>query len=247
MWRLPVRRVLAFSVLMLVAACAGRAPVALHPEPPKPGLALLAYSIQAGAFSSADNAIRLAEVLEAQGLNACYFLHEGLYKVRFGDFKTREAARERAEQLVSAGILAGYYIVSPEEYAAAGEDTVLRTGIVETAQSFLGLPYQWGGSSAERGFDCSGLTMAVYRLNGLILPRTSRDQFRAGTEVARRDLGKGDLVFFAFTGWRKISHVGIYVGDGWFIHSPGEGKVVRIDSLSDGYYNARFMGGRTYL
>ena len=205
-----------------------------------------------GAFASAENAVRLAESLEAQGLNASYFLHkEGLYKVRFGDFPTKDEARERAEKLVAAGIIDIYYIVSPEDYAAAKAriygDSVLRTGIVETAETFLGLPYRWGGTSAEGGFDCSGLTMVVYQLNGLNLPRTSRDQFRAGTGVAREGLDKGDLVFFAISGTGKISHVGIYVGDGRFIHSPGKGKVVRIDSLSDGYYDARFMGARTYL
>jgi cell wall-associated NlpC family hydrolase len=141
--------------------------------------------------------------------------------------------------------------VSPEDYAAAKAriygDSVLRTGIVETAESFVGLPYRWGGSSAEEGFDCSGLTMAVYQLNGLNLPRMSGDQFRAGTAVPREGLSEGDLVFFAISGGQKVSHVGIYVGDGRFIHSPGRGKAVRVDSLSDGYYDARYMGGKTYL
>ena len=249
---LTFTRVFILAALFLAAGCAGRGPVVSKPEPPKRELPLLGYSIQVGAFANAENAVRLAESLEAQGLNAYYFLHkEGLYKVRFGDFPTKEEARERAEKLVAAGIIDIYYLVSPEDYAAAKAriygDSVLRTEIVETAESYLGLPYRWGGSSAEGGFDCSGLTMAVYQLNGLNLPRTSRDQFRAGREVSRKDLGKGDLVFFAISGGRKISHVGIYVGDGQFIHSPGRGKVVRTDSLSDGYFDARFMGGKTYL
>jgi hypothetical protein len=249
---LTLTRVFILGALFLASGCAGRTPVVSKPEPPKRELPLLGYTIQVGAFANVENAVRLAESLETQGLNAYYFLHkEGLYKVRFGDFPTREEARDRAEMLVSVGMIDTYYIVSPEDYAAAKAriygDTVLRTGIVETAESFLGLPYRWGGSSAEGGFDCSGLTMAVYQLNGLNLPRTSRDQFGAGSEVSRKDLGKGDLVFFAISEGRKISHVGIYVGNGRFVHSPGRGKVVRTDSLSDGYYGARFMGGRTYL
>jgi len=240
------------AALFLAAGCAGRTPVASKPEPPKRELALLGYSIQAGAFANAENAIRLAESIEAQGANAYYFLHkEGLYKVRFGDFPTREEARDRAEKLVATGIIDTYYIVSPEDYAAAKAriygDSELRTGLVETAESFIGLPYRWAGSSAEEGFDCSGLTVAVYQLNGLNLPRTSRDQFRVGTSVPRETLSKGDLVFFAISGGRKVSHVGIYLGDGRFIHSPGRGKAVRVDSLSDAYYTDRFMGGRTYL
>jgi hypothetical protein len=242
------------AALFLAPGCAGRAPVVPAPEPvkPKKGLALLGYSIQVGAFANVENAVRLTESLEAQGLNAYYFLHkEGLYKVRFGDFPTKEQARERAEQVVASGITDTYYIVSPEDYAASKAriygDSVLRNGIVETAESFVGLPYRWGGSSAEEGFDCSGLTLAVYQLNGLNLPRTSRNQFEAGTAVSREGLSRGDLVFFAISGGRKISHVGIYVGDGRFIHSPGRGKAVREDALSDGYYDARFIGGRTYL
>jgi NlpC/P60 family/SPOR domain len=247
--RMPV---FMLAALFLAAACAGRAPVASKPEPPKRELALLGYSIQAGAFANAENAIRLAESLEAQGADAYYFLHkEGLYKVRFGDFPTGEEARDMAEKLVATGIIDTYYIVSPEDYAAAKAriygDSGLRTGLVETAESFVGLPYRWAGSSADEGFDCSGLTMAAYRLNGLNLPRTSRDQFQAGTPVPRATLSRGDLVFFAISGGRKVSHVGIYVGDGRFIHSPGRGKAVRADSLSDAYYTDRYMSGRTYL
>jgi cell wall-associated NlpC family hydrolase len=153
-----------FAALVLAAyvvapGCAVRAPVVHEPEPGKPRskLAVLGYSIQAGAFSNVDNAVRLAASLEVQGLNAYYFLHkEGLYRVRFGDFQTREQALERAENLIASGIIETYYIVRPEDYAAAKAvihgDAILRDGIVETAQSFIGLPYRWGGTSAEEGF-----------------------------------------------------------------------------------------------
>lgn len=245
-------RMLILAAAFLMTGCAGRPPVVSKPEPPKRELALLGYSVQVGAFANAENAVRLAEFLENQGLNAYYFLDkEGLYKVRFGDFPNREEALDRAEKLVGEGTIDVYYIVNPEDSAAARAriygDSVLRNGIVETAETFVGHPYRWGGSSAEEGFDCSGLALAVYQLNGLNLPRTSMDQFKAGTAVPREGLGRGDLVFFAISGGRKVSHVGIYVGDNQFIHSPGRGKVVRKDSLSDDYYGGRFMGARTYL
>jgi len=255
MRNLPARRtpVFVLAALFLAAGCASRAPVAPEPEQTiRRDLALLGFSIQVGAFANSEKAVRLAESLEARGLNAYYFFHkEGLYKVRFGDFPTREEARYSAELLVSSGIIDTYYIVSPEDYAAARArvygDSVLRSGLADTAESFIGLPYRWGGSSLEEGFDCSGLTMAVYQLNGLNLPRTSRDQFGVGKSVPRESLNKGDLVFFAISGGRKVSHVGIYLGEGLFIHSPGRGKAVRVDSLSDAYFADRFVGGRSYL
>jgi cell wall-associated NlpC family hydrolase len=248
-----------FAALLLVGmvvapGCAVRAPVVHAPGPEKPGskLAMLGYSIQAGAFADVDNAVRLAASLEVQGLNAHYFLHEeGLYRVRFGDFQTGEEALERAENLVASGVIETYYIVRPEDYTAARAviqgDAILRDGIVQTAKRFVGLPYRWGGTSPEKGFDCSGLTTAVYQLNGLDLPRSSAEQFRVGTVVIGDGLNKGDLVFFAVSGGRRVSHVGIYTGDGRFVHAPGRGKAVREDLLSDAYYKARYRGGRTYL
>ena len=245
---------LAIGAVILAAGCAGRAPVVPEPEPPTTAreLSLMGYSVQAGAFSMADNAVRLTASLEAQGLSAYYFLHEeGLYRVRFGDYPTREQALKEAEDLVGAGIIDVYYIVHPEESAAARAaifgDAILRDGILETARRFIGLPYRWGGSSAADGFDCSGLTTAVYRLNGLNLPRTSAAQFRTGTPVARENLHRGDLVFFATPGGRNVSHVGIYAGGGRFIHAPGRGKAVREDFLSASYYRARYAGARTCL
>ncbi len=243
-----------FLLFVVCAGCATKPVV-----PPKPPLAppgrevpRMGYSIQVGAFTNVDNAIRLTESLEKQGMTAYYFHHKsGLFKVRFGDFPTREAARIKAEALVQAGVFSEYYIVSPEDYALAmvrlyGEATV-RNEIVETAEAFIGLPYQWGGSSAEEGFDCSGLTMAVYQLNGLNLPRSSRDQYSIGAPVERTELAKGDLVFFATKGREKVSHVGVYTGDGRFIHAPGKGKTIRVDTLADRYYVSRYLGARKYL
>jgi hypothetical protein len=227
------------------------APSPIEP-PPLKELPQLGFTIQVGAFTVVGNAIRLTASLNRQNLDAYYFLHpSGLYKVRFGDFSTKELARQRAENLVTAGTIEEFYIVSPEEYALAkrvthGED-YLRMELVSTARSFLGVPYSWGGTSPEEGFDCSGLTMAVYELNGLKLPRSSKDQFTAGTPVDRNQLLKGDLVFFATSQGEKVTHVGIYTGDDQFIHAPGKDKRIRIDSLSNGYFKSNYIGARTYL
>ena len=242
--------------VLLAAACAGKgvveAPSIPPPEKPKKELAPMGYSIQVGAFLNVDNAVRLTESLEKQGLSAYYFHHEtGLYKVRFGDFPSKEGARLRAESLAAAGVILGYYIVSPEDYAAAKARIYgaahLRNEIVETAESFIGIPYRWGGSSPDHGFDCSGLAMAVYQYNGLNLPRSSREQYEVGTAVERSEVDRGDLVFFATSRMRRVSHVGVYTGDGRFVHAPGRGKKIRVNSLSDKYYAWRYVGARTYL
>lgn len=244
----------ALAFVLLLSGCLDRAVVSPpRPEPVSPReLPRMGYAIQIGAFSSVDNAIRLTEELERQGLNAYYFHHKtGLFKVRFGDFPSKEAARAKGEDLISAGTIDAYFIVSPDDYAVAGARIYgpanLRNELIETAEGFIGLPYRWGGSSPDEGFDCSGLAMAVYQLNGLNLPRSSREQFMAGTRVERSQLAKGDLVFFATAGGKKTSHVGIYTGDDRFIHAPSRGKTIRSDSLSDGYYAARYVGARTYL
>ena len=217
----------------------------------KKALPRLGYTIQAGAFANAENAARLTRSLQANGLDATYFVaRQGLYKVRFGNFPTKEQARARAEEIRKGGIIEEFYVVSPGEYAVAQREArgeaYLREELVRSARSFLGVPYLWGGASAETGFDCSGLTMTVYQLNGLDLPRTSREQFVTGTPVDRSSLEKGDLIFFSAVG-DKVSHVGIYAGNGLFIHAPGRGKKIRTDPLAKEYFSRAFVGARSYL
>ncbi|UCE23022.1 MAG: C40 family peptidase [Candidatus Aminicenantes bacterium] len=212
----------------------------------------MGYAIQVGAFSAVDNAIKLNKSLRRKGLNAYYFAHpSGLYKVRFGDFRTKKAAEKKAKRLVKAGIIDEYYIVAPEEYAVAQEKKFgkqyLRSEIVATAKRFLGIPYAWGGASPSEGFDCSGLTMTVYRINGLNLPHSSRAQYKTGTPVSKSRLRKGDLVFFATRRGRRVSHVGIYTGNNQFIHAPGNNKRVQTESLSNSYFRENYVGARTYL
>jgi hypothetical protein len=244
----------AFCVIIAAGGCGGRTPVSYGPQPAvqQKRLAMMGYSIQVGAFSLLDNAVRLTELLEGQGLNAYYFVHEtGLYKVRFGDFPSKEIARDHAEHIRATGTIDEYYIVSPDDYAAVKErqygQGYIRDKLVETAKRFVGVPYRWGGSSPGGGFDCSGLTQAVYQLNGLNLPRSSKIQYQAGEPVKQSQLSPGDLVFFATSGGGTVSHVGIYTGQNKFIHAPGRGKRIRTDRLSKRYFKTRYVGARTYL
>lgn len=229
-----------------------RKKTAVKPKAEKKLLARMGYAIQTGAFSKAENAARFTEDLKGRGIEATYFVAKtGLYKVRFGNYTRREDAVSVAEILKSMGVIGDFYIVTPESYAVTQSkvkgEAYLRGELVKAAKSFIGVPYLWGGTSAEDGFDCSGLTMTVYQLNGLNLPRTSVDQYGAGQAIGRDHLEEGDLVFFSTSGSGKISHVGIYIGEDRFIHAPRRGKKIGIESLSNGYFAKRFLGGRSYL
>jgi cell wall-associated NlpC family hydrolase len=117
--------------------------------------------------------------------------------------------------------------------------------LVLSAMNFLGVPYRRGGNG-EAGFDCSGFTRHVFEMSlGLVLPRRADEQAKSKSllEVTRDELKPGDLVFFN-TMKRAFSHVGIYVGDGKFIHSPRTGGEVRIEDMREAYWAKRFNGAR---
>jgi hypothetical protein len=245
---------LSATLSILITGCS-RQPEIKGPDkipPPQKEVAHVGYTIQVGAFRNLENAVRLTRSLRDYDLNAYYFKHEsGLYKVRFGDFSSKSAALDQAERMRSSGTIQDFYIVNPDEHAVRLEPEqgihYLRAEIALRAESYLGIPYQWGGISPENGFDCSGLTMAVYNLVGLNLPRSSRDQFTTGTPISENQLERGDLVFFETGSRGRISHVGIYMGEDRFIHAPGKNKKIRYDSLASGYFRSRFAGARTYL
>ena len=116
--------------------------------------------------------------------------------------------------------------------------------MVVGALGFLGVPYRFGGVSVETGFDCSGFVRAMYdQAMGLALPRRAEEQARATEKIDRSDLRPGDLVFFN-TMRRAFSHVGIYIGDGKFIHAPRTGSQVRVESMNVSYWQRRFNGAR---
>mgnify|MGYP006198791331 FL=1 len=117
-------------------------------------------------------------------------------------------------------------------------------GMVEQAMGLLGVPYRRGGNTESTGFDCSGFVRHLYEKSvGQILPRRAVDQARATEVIERDELKPGDLVFFN-TMRRTFSHVGIYVGDGKFIHAPRAGKAVNIDDMRSAYWQKRFNGAR---
>lgn len=119
--------------------------------------------------------------------------------------------------------------------------------LVVTAMGFLGVPYRRGGNSVETGFDCSGFVKAIYEQGvGLILPRRANEQAAATQKIDRKDLQPGDLVFFN-TLRRTFSHVGIYIGDNKFIHSPKPGAQVRVEDMGVPYWSTRFDGARRVI
>ena len=116
--------------------------------------------------------------------------------------------------------------------------------LVVNAMGFLGVPYKRGGNTAETGFDCSGFVRAMYEQSiGLILPRRAEQQAAATQNIDKSELKPGDLVFFN-TLRRTFSHVGIYVGEGRFIHSPKPGAEVRVENMNINYWATRFDGAR---
>ncbi|AUI69966.2 C40 family peptidase [Beggiatoa leptomitoformis] len=117
--------------------------------------------------------------------------------------------------------------------------------ILTQANKVLGTRYRFGGKTPSSGFDCSGLVYYAHSKIGISLPRTAHDQYLASLPVQHTDLQPGDLVFFKTNRSRRISHVGIYVGNDKFIHAPSRGRNVTVDSLASGYYAKRFVrGGR---
>ena len=214
-----------------------------------PRLPGILFTIQVGAFSTTERAARFAAGLISHGLDAYYFIDtDGLFKVRFERYQTREAALARAAALKAGGVIDDFFIVQPVPDAyRIDPQNALRNSIVSTARRFVGTPYRWGGESVQRGFDCSGLTMTVYRLNGLELPRNSRSQFDAGEPTPRDALKPGDLVFFATGRKGRVSHVGVYSGRGQFIHAPGQGRKIQAASMNSRYFRKRYMGARRYF
>jgi cell wall-associated NlpC family hydrolase len=128
----------------------------------------------------------------------------------------------------------------PQPYANNPVGSKRAADIVRLATAELGKPYVYGGDT-PRGFDCSGLVYYVFRHAGVAVPRTANEQLYASHPVDYRDMQPGDLVFFEIAGDVQM-HVGIYVGNGEFVHAPETGKSVSYARLDNSYWKARFVG-----
>jgi len=131
---------------------------------------------------------------------------------------------------------------------AAPDNASPASKIVSRAHQLIGTPYRWGGASVSQGFDCSGLLFYLFRSEaGIVIPRTTHSMLRSKARtIERRHLKTGDAVFFRHNGGRRLNHVGIYIGNNRFIHSPRTGKRIRIDSLDHRYWNKSYLTAKRF-
>lgn len=154
---------------------------------------------------------------------------------------THTSSKKPRKFFVAALLFAQLAFIAPAQ--ADDGNTSIISGLISKAKTLIGTPYRFGGVGPG-GFDCSGFMQYVFKKSADIdLPRTSSDMATMGEKVAKADLQQGDMVFFAHNGSR-ISHVGMYVGDGKFIHSPSTGKSVEIVNLDSKYWKSRFITAR---
>jgi len=263
-------RFLTVCLLLLV-------PVATGCAAQRAGLTSVGFAIQVGAFSDVKNAERLTHKLQRQGVEAFYFKKEnGIYAVRFGDFERREDAGKAARKLVQDRVVSSYFIAPPqtqrhtvreqslrkapapsismppvavserEDHASRRDTDGMGDVAARTAERFVGIPYRWGGNTVVDGMDCSGFVRAVYNLCGVNIPRTSREQYLVGDAVGRDELKDGDVVFFGASA-DQINHVGIFIGNGRFVHAPRRGDDIKVTSMDDSYFLKRYVGAKRYF
>ncbi len=154
------------------------------------------------------------------------------------------AVRVPDRDLLFASDVSQQIVAAAEEAAAEPKKEGRAQTLLKGALALLGTPYRWGGTSPEAGFDCSGLVGYVFRTAlGIELPRVSRDMARDGEKVERSSLVPGDLVFFSRRG-KRVDHVGIYIGEGRFLHAPRTGRDVTVSELDTGYWSRKFLQAR---
>ncbi|MDZ5112570.1 C40 family peptidase [Pseudomonas putida] len=140
-------------------------------------------------------------------------------------------------------------VVEPQVTYSQPSPSPIADDVLMRAIGLVGAPYRWGGNTPDSGFDCSGLIKYVYRdAAGISLPRSTREMIvmRAPT-VDAKSLQSGDLVFFATNGGSQVSHAGIYVGEGRFVHAPSSGGTVRLDYLSNSYWAKAYLQAKRVI
>ncbi|AET70936.1 cell wall-associated hydrolase, invasion-associated protein [Desulfosporosinus orientis DSM 765] len=152
---------------------------------------------------------------------------------------------QKVHSLVVDGIVGPNTVNSLNTAAAGLQGQQKINAILSTAKQYLGVKYQWGGSTPETGFDCSGFVAYVFKQNGISLPRVSRDQYTVGTKVSFDNLQPGDLVFFSFGGNGVVDHDGIYLGGGQFINASSS-KGVTIYTIGP-YWKSVYVGARRVI
>ena len=169
----------------------------------------------------------------------------GAIKVENGVYKI-DLLMSTKEECLKFGRRKGKAIIGVETTTIDKTPTASGTGakLVELAKSKLGCKYVWG-ATGENTFDCSGLTSWCHKQLGISIPRTSLDQSKSGKAVNKSDLQLGDLIFWKTTS-APVGHVGMYVGNGQFIHAPNKSKPVKYDSLDNSYYKSRYVCARRY-
>jgi NlpC/P60 family/SPOR domain len=210
------------------------------------------YAVRFGDFPSRDKARSAARKLVADRLIDSYYIAPP-NEIVFARPQGPGLQKPRPDEIRSPPETTRPERVKPaprndmhQVKAAAKGDRDMGAIAARTAERFVGIPYRWGGENVVDGMDCSGFVRAVYNLCGLSIPRTSRDQYKAGESVAKEELQDGDLVFFG-SSEDAINHVGIYVGNGRFVHAPRRGEEIRVTSVDESYFEKRFVGARRYF
>ncbi|HIJ87467.1 MAG TPA: peptidoglycan-binding protein [Desulfuromonadales bacterium] len=209
------------------------------------------YAVRFGDFPSKEKARAVAKRLVAERMIDSYYIappHEVVFSQAKGPGWQKSPPDEIRKP---SGPLQPVVPTEPPEKEKpapkpARETREMGAIAARTAERFVGIPYKWGGDNVVDGMDCSGFVRAVYNLCGLSIPRTSREQFTAGDLVTKDDLKDGDLVFFGASA-DTINHVGIYVGNGKFVHAPRRGEEIRASEVNESYFEKRFVGARRYF
>lgn len=152
---------------------------------------------------------------------------------------------QKANYLAADGIVGPLTSGALNKYYPQSKPQSKVNNILSMAKTYIGVPYQWGGSSPKTGFDCSGFVSYVYGQNGITLPRVSRDQYKVGTWVSFENLKPGDLMFFSFKGNGVVDHVGIYMGNGQFINASSS-KGVTIYPIGP-YWKSVYVGAKRVI